>query len=66
MLSRLMSMNPAGIVLLLLGVAVMLAGKIIPERVKIAGKLADRRRMARRADALHRGMGAELFQNSRQ
>lgn len=39
MLSRLMSMNPAGIVLLLLGVAVMLAGKIIPERFKIAGKL---------------------------
>lgn len=39
MLSRLMSMNPAGIVLLLLGVAVMLVGKIIPERFKIAGKL---------------------------
>ena len=39
MLSRLMSMNPAGRVLLLLGVAVMLAGKIIPERFKIAGKL---------------------------
>lgn len=38
MLSRLMSMNPAGIVLLL-GVAVMLAGKIIPERFKIASKL---------------------------
>ena len=33
MLSRLMSMNPAGIVLLLL------AGKIIPERFKTAGKL---------------------------
>ena len=35
MLSRLMSMNPIGIVLLLLGVAIMLAGKIIPEKAKI-------------------------------
>lgn len=40
MLSRLMSMNPIGIVLLLLGVAIMLAGKIIPEKAKIPAKLA--------------------------
>ena len=53
MLSRLMSMNPAGIVLLLLGVAVMLAGKIIPERFKIAGKLV-------RAGAGRHGRGAVL------
>lgn len=40
MLSRLMSMNPVGIVLLLLGVAVMLLGKLIPERAKIPAKIA--------------------------
>lgn len=39
MLSRLMSMNPIGIVLLLLGVAVMLLGKVIPEKWKLPGKL---------------------------
>lgn len=39
MLSRLISMNPIGIVLLLLGVAVMLCGKRIPPRFKLPGKL---------------------------
>lgn len=40
MLSRLMSTNPAGIVLLLLGVAVMLCGRLIPPRAKLPAKLA--------------------------
>ena len=39
MLSRLMSTNPVGIVLLLLGVAVMLCGRLIPQRAKLPGKL---------------------------
>lgn len=40
MLSRLMSTNPLGLVLLLLGVAVMLCGKLIPQRAKLPAKLA--------------------------
>ncbi len=40
MMSRLMSMNPVGIALLLAGVAVMLLGKVIPERFRVPGKLA--------------------------
>ena len=40
MLSRLMSMNPMGLVLLLLGVIVMLLGKVIPDKWKLPGKLA--------------------------
>ena len=40
MVSRLMSINPVGLVLLLLGVIVMLCGKAIPEKFKIAGKIA--------------------------
>ena len=40
MLSRLMSTNPLGLVLLLLGVAVMLCGKLILQRAKLPAKLA--------------------------
>lgn len=39
MLSRLMSMNPFGLILLLLGVIVMLLGRVIPEKWKLPGKL---------------------------
>ena len=39
MLSRLMSMNPVGLILLLLGVAVMLLGRAIPEKWKLPEKL---------------------------
>lgn len=41
MLSRLMSMNPFGLILLLLGVIVMLLGRVIPEKWKLPGKLAS-------------------------
>ena len=41
MLSRLMSMNPIGLVLLLLGVAVMLLGRVLPEKWKLPGKLVS-------------------------
>ena len=39
-LSRLMSINPIGLVLLVLGVIVMLCGKVIPEKFKLTGKIA--------------------------
>ena len=34
-----MSMNPVGLILLLLGVAVMLLGRSIPDQWKLPGKL---------------------------
>ena len=40
MISRLMSINPFGLVLLLLGVIVMLCGRVIPEKLKLPGKIA--------------------------
>lgn len=41
MLSRLLSLNPVGIVLLVLGAVLMLLGKAIPERWKIPAKLVS-------------------------
>ncbi|GEM_PF-1461397 len=40
MMSRLTSMNPLGLIFLLLGVIVMLCGKIIPEKFKLSAKIA--------------------------
>ena len=41
LLSRLLSLNPVGIVLLVLGAVLMLLGKAIPERWKIPAKLVS-------------------------
>ena len=41
MLSRLMSLSPVGLALLLLGAALMLLGRAIPERWKLPAKIAS-------------------------